>query len=291
MILKCNFMRMIFLTYVIFFVFIFNCYAETAKEYVNNGIAFSNRGDLAQAISDFTKAIEIDPHYADAYYHRAVVYYALKDTDNAWKDVHKAEEAGLSVDSNFMTALKNVSDNSQELIKLSRIYLQSTNKLYFYGMRQLFKKDIKDSKEAIGWDPSFFNTYEPDSIMYSPGFWVGVGQPEYLKNKYRVSWFYAEGCQKIVEKDTGKFVWVYNKNNPCQGGNSVNVILNNKLQPERVDINEVPFSFYYANHAPQGMFTRLGIFKYYDPDDKLIYPENIFTQAELTYQSKICEKK
>jgi tetratricopeptide (TPR) repeat protein len=40
---------------------------ETAGEYFNHGLVYRKQGNLPQAISDFTKAIAINPNYADAY--------------------------------------------------------------------------------------------------------------------------------------------------------------------------------------------------------------------------------
>jgi len=46
-----------------------------AKAYSNRGLAYNHKGDYDLAISDFTKAIEINPRDAEAYYNRGVAYY------------------------------------------------------------------------------------------------------------------------------------------------------------------------------------------------------------------------
>jgi len=43
--------------------------------YINRGNAYCNQGKFAQAISDFTKATEIDKKSLEAYYNRGNVYY------------------------------------------------------------------------------------------------------------------------------------------------------------------------------------------------------------------------
>lgn len=60
-----------------------------AKAYNNRGIAYASNGDLDNAITDFSKVIEIEHNDAEAYYNRAFCYIELaeKETDNA-----KAEE-------------------------------------------------------------------------------------------------------------------------------------------------------------------------------------------------------
>ena len=43
-------------------------------------------------MADFTKAIELDPKYAEAYANRGLVYANLKEMDKAVDDWHKAIE-------------------------------------------------------------------------------------------------------------------------------------------------------------------------------------------------------
>lgn len=93
----------------VLFLSISSVYAETAEEYVRSGRIHGLRGNFTQAISDFTKAIEINPNYADAYYFRAVLYNKLKDYDKAWQDVHKAEDLGYKFDFQLLEDLKKAS--------------------------------------------------------------------------------------------------------------------------------------------------------------------------------------
>ncbi len=50
------------------------------------------KGDFKGAIADYTKAIEINPQYADAYNNRGAAKYSLKDTQGAIADYNKAIE-------------------------------------------------------------------------------------------------------------------------------------------------------------------------------------------------------
>ena len=67
-----------------------NSNAESAEEYFNRGLAVSKQGNLPQAISDFTKAIEINPNLADAYYGRGIVYGEQGNFTQAISDCTKA---------------------------------------------------------------------------------------------------------------------------------------------------------------------------------------------------------
>ena len=81
-----------FLVLAVFFIFIFNCYAQTAEEYFNRGLADVKQGDLTQAIIDYTKAIEIDPKHAETYDNRGIIYEKQGNVPQAIADYNKAIE-------------------------------------------------------------------------------------------------------------------------------------------------------------------------------------------------------
>ena len=60
---------------------------QLAKEaYYGRGLAYRDKGNLRQAIADFTKAIEISPDYAEAYHDRGIVYHDMGNLDQAISD-------------------------------------------------------------------------------------------------------------------------------------------------------------------------------------------------------------
>ena len=65
-----------------------------ATAYLQRGVAYGGLGQFDEAIADCTKAIEITPTFADAYYHRNLFYRELGETVNAILDLGRAERLG-----------------------------------------------------------------------------------------------------------------------------------------------------------------------------------------------------
>ncbi|MDP7163456.1 MAG: tetratricopeptide repeat protein [Phycisphaerae bacterium] len=60
----------------------------------NRGLAYSNRGDHAAAIRDYSKAIDLNPVFALAYSNRAAAYYTIRRYEQAWADVEACRKLG-----------------------------------------------------------------------------------------------------------------------------------------------------------------------------------------------------
>ena len=65
----------------------------------NDGMAYGELGEYVTAISNFTKAIQLDPDYADAYNHRGDAYRRLGQNQNAIADYTMAIELESNEDS------------------------------------------------------------------------------------------------------------------------------------------------------------------------------------------------
>ena len=70
------------------------CWGQSpATEHFNRGIQWLNEGEPDKAIPEFTKAIELDPKMADAYYQRGAKTIEVGgDVDAAIRDLSKAIE-------------------------------------------------------------------------------------------------------------------------------------------------------------------------------------------------------
>ena len=81
-----------------------------AEAYYNRGCVYDKKGDLTEALSDYNKAIELNPDFAEAYYNRAVAYYQLNEYDQAWINVQKVEALGGTANPDFINALRSKSN-------------------------------------------------------------------------------------------------------------------------------------------------------------------------------------
>jgi tetratricopeptide (TPR) repeat protein len=67
-------------------------WAQKAQDYVHLGNVSGKQEKYKEAVLDYTKAIETDPNYANAYYNRGYVYIEMKKYKLAISDLDKAIE-------------------------------------------------------------------------------------------------------------------------------------------------------------------------------------------------------
>ena len=67
---------------------------ELVKKYHTRGLEHSKNGDHELAIENYTKAIELKPDYADAYYNRGGAYLRLGERKKAKSDIATAKDLG-----------------------------------------------------------------------------------------------------------------------------------------------------------------------------------------------------
>jgi tetratricopeptide (TPR) repeat protein len=96
--MKNGVMKSILMILPIVLSFLFSCASTQPRQnesgdaqfYNNRGTAYGEKGQYDQAISDFNKAIEINPRYNTAYNNRGIVYRLKGQYDHAISDFNKA---------------------------------------------------------------------------------------------------------------------------------------------------------------------------------------------------------
>jgi len=125
---------------------------NTAEEYFYRGYDKSNKGDYNGAISDYTKAIEINPNFADAYYNRGSSKNDLKDYYGAVSDYTKA----IEINPNYGEAYSNrgigknvLKDYYGAISDYTKAIEINPNFAKSYYNRGNTKYDLKDYNGAI----------------------------------------------------------------------------------------------------------------------------------------------
>ena len=65
-------------------------FGQTGEEYFDSGLSKYDLKDFYGAISDYNKAIELDPNYVSVYYNRAISKYYINDLNGACEDARKS---------------------------------------------------------------------------------------------------------------------------------------------------------------------------------------------------------
>ena len=94
-------MKKIILLFGLFLTFSVTIFAQTAAEWNKQGVDHAKKFEYVKAYDCFTKAIELNPDFAEAYYNRATVWFELPantypNTDGC-ADLKKAKSLGFKV--------------------------------------------------------------------------------------------------------------------------------------------------------------------------------------------------
>jgi tetratricopeptide (TPR) repeat protein len=123
---------------------------DEAGSYWYHGYIRYRQGDLKAAIENYTKAIEFDPQYTDAYYERAMMHRAIGDYAAAIADFTKVIEVGseyLQV-SYFERGMSQVENGNYDaaiadFTKVIELDNYSAEAYYRRGLAQYQKKNYK----------------------------------------------------------------------------------------------------------------------------------------------------
>jgi tetratricopeptide (TPR) repeat protein len=85
------------------------------KAYNNRGIAYVWKKQYDLALSDFNKAIELDPKNGKAYNNRAIVYSYQGEIDKARQDLQKAQSLGIAVNPDFLKKIESLPSTPESI--------------------------------------------------------------------------------------------------------------------------------------------------------------------------------
>jgi len=109
--------------------------------YSNRGAAYANKKQYDEAISDYNKAIELNPGYATAYYNRAIAYANKKHYDEAVSDYNKAIELNPRYAASPSPATKELSASSSPAASTSAPAAKQAGKAIYSVQLGVFKNE------------------------------------------------------------------------------------------------------------------------------------------------------
>ena len=143
---------------------------ETAEAYLNRGATYSQKGEFDKAISNYNKAIELNPKFAVAYLDRGFTYSKLGEDDRAISDYNKAIEIN------------------------PRYAMAFNNRGFTYRKKGDFDRAISDYNKAIEINPRYAVAY------------YNRGRAYYLKGEYDKSWEDVKKARDLGYKIPPKFL-------------------------------------------------------------------------------------
>ena len=147
-----------------------------ARPYLNRGLAYAQKGDIDNAIKDYTTAIQLNPWYVEAYNNRGVIFASIKKYEQAFKDFNKAIDLKpeYAIAYNNRGVLYSTTGQWELAFKDFDVALKygSTyvDPLKNRGIAFLIQKDlenaIRDFSRAIEMDPKNGQLYNYRAIAY-----------------------------------------------------------------------------------------------------------------------------
>jgi serine/threonine protein kinase len=151
--------------------------AFTVEDYRNRGLTFANLGQHEQAISDFDKAIRLDPGYAKAYHNRGTSYFTLGQHEQAISDFDKAirlDPKDANAYYNRGTSYSELGQHEQAISDFDKAirldpkdagaYRNRGTSYFTLGQHE---QAISDFDKAIRLDPDYAKAYHNRAINYA----------------------------------------------------------------------------------------------------------------------------
>jgi lipoprotein NlpI len=151
-------------------------YDNAPIAYDNRGVAYGELGQWDKTITDFSRAIEIDPKYAKAWYDRGVAYGNLGQWDMALDDLSNA----IGIDPKFTDAYSNrgnaysyIGQSDKAIADFSiAILIDPQNAVAYYDRGNAhsnlghWNEAIADYSRAIQIDPKYSLAYTNRGAVY-----------------------------------------------------------------------------------------------------------------------------
>ena len=159
-----------------------NANAESAIDFYKNGNKKRKKGNNRGAITDYTKAIEIDPKYINAYFNRAISRENIGDLKGAVLDYSKVVELDpKDVDAYYNRAIlkEDIGDLKGAVLDYTKVVELDPEDGDAFSNRALLKEKLGDFEGAVSDQNKAFEFDSKDKIQL---FVKDIVAPKMLKN-------------------------------------------------------------------------------------------------------------
>jgi tetratricopeptide (TPR) repeat protein len=139
------------------------------QAYNNRGLAFKNMGRMREAISDFNKAVALNPAYALAFNNRGTTYKQMGMFNEAIRDY----TAAIALNPDYFRAYSNraiaygkigrvdkATEDFNKALALNPSYSETyLNRAEFYGEAGMLDKALENLDQALVRDPNYAEAY------------------------------------------------------------------------------------------------------------------------------------
>lgn len=160
-----------------------------ATKHFNMGIESAKKGNLDDAITEWKKAVEIDPKFIKAHNYLARSYYTKERFDDALSEYKKIVElapadATAQVSIGFVCRIKGMYDDAIDACnKALQINPQLAEAYYCLGLsyvqKKMYTEAIDAYKKALEINPNYADTYFGLGVAYD-----GIGRAEESKQAF-----------------------------------------------------------------------------------------------------------
>ena len=152
-------------------------YQTIPQAYINRGIIFANEKKYDEALSDYNKAISLEPKFSKAYNNRGGLMRSLKKYEEAIADFNKA----IELQPDYVIAFNNrgllmnitkrydqaLSDYSKA-ISLKPNYAEAfSNRAIVYRNMNKYNESLRDFGKAIELQPNYYKAYSERGLVYA----------------------------------------------------------------------------------------------------------------------------
>lgn len=198
-----------------------------ARPYYNLGYEYLKSRDLDPALQNFSKALEINPEYFDAYNNRSQVYFDLGKLDKAFEDISRAirlndQRAEAYLNRGMIIRQMGqyepaIQDFSRAISLDPQNYIYYTNRGMAYGNTGQYGLALNDLNKALELNPEYARAYNIRGAVhlslakrtealedFNRAVRFGVNDPDVYRNRARL--LQDSGEYDLASRDLNKVI-------------------------------------------------------------------------------------